>query len=103
MEQLPEILIRCRLHVAAGGKLKAALKGCSKNFIKCIDEFGGVWYRTVEAPRGAKELQMSERQKNRLLAVYLILVNAGAQVSDSMKKAVEKIENERMAERVAKA
>ena len=46
---------------------------------------------------------MSERQKNRLLAVYLILVNAGAQVSDSMKKAVEKIENERMAERVAKA
>lgn len=46
---------------------------------------------------------MSERQKNRLLAVYLILVNAGVQVSDSMKKAVEKIENERMAERVAKA
>lgn len=46
---------------------------------------------------------MSERQKNRLLAVYLILVNAGAQVSDGMKKAVEKIEIERMAERVAKA
>ena len=46
---------------------------------------------------------MSERQKNKLLAVYLILVNAGVQVSDSMKKAVEKIENERMAERVAKA
>ena len=46
---------------------------------------------------------MSERQKNRLLAVYLILVNAGVQVSDSMRKAVEKIENERMAERVAKA
>lgn len=46
---------------------------------------------------------MSERQKNRLLAVYLILVNAGVQVSDSMKKTVEKIENERMAERVAKA
>ena len=46
---------------------------------------------------------MSERQKNRLLAVYLILINAGVQVSDSMKKAVEKIENERMAERVAKA
>ena len=46
---------------------------------------------------------MSERQKSRLLAVYLILVNAGVQVSDSMKKAVAKIESERMAERVAKA
>lgn len=46
---------------------------------------------------------MSERQKTRLLAVYLILVNAGVQVSNGMKKAVEKIENERMAERVAKA
>ena len=46
---------------------------------------------------------MSERQKNKLLAVYFILVNAGVQVSESMKKAVEKIENERMAERVAKA
>lgn len=46
---------------------------------------------------------MSERQKNRLLAVYLILVNAGLQVSDSMKKAVENIERERLAERVAKA
>ena len=46
---------------------------------------------------------MSERQKNKLLAIYLILVNAGAQVSEGMKKAVEKIERERMAVIIAKA
>lgn len=46
---------------------------------------------------------MSERQKNKLLAVYLILVNAGVKVSEGMTKAVEKIELERMAEKVARA
>lgn len=44
---------------------------------------------------------MSERQKNKLLAVYLILVNAGVEVSDSLKKTVEKIKNERAAAYVA--
>ena len=44
---------------------------------------------------------MSERQKNKLLAVYLILTTAGANVSDGLKKAVEKIKNERAAAYVA--
>ena len=44
---------------------------------------------------------MSERQKNKILAVYLILVNAGVKVSDSMKKAVEGIERERISRKVA--
>ena len=38
-----------------------------------------------------------------MLAKFYILTNAGMKVSEGMKKAVEKIENERMAERVAKA
>ena len=46
---------------------------------------------------------MSERQKNRLMATYLILVNAGVKISEGMKKAVEKIERERMAVIIAKA
>lgn len=45
---------------------------------------------------------MSERQKNKILAVYLILVNAGVNVSDSLKKAVEDIEKERTARAVAR-
>ena len=46
---------------------------------------------------------MSERQKNKILAVYLILVNAGVQVSDSLEKAVQDIEKERAARMVARA
>lgn len=46
---------------------------------------------------------MSERQKNKILAVYLILVNAGVNVSDSLKKAVEDIEKEKAARMVARA
>ena len=45
---------------------------------------------------------MSERQKNKLLAVYLILTNAGISVSDGLRKAIEKIENERAAAIVAR-
>ena len=45
---------------------------------------------------------MSERQKNKILAVYLILVNAGINVSDSLKKAVQDIEKERAARRIAR-
>lgn len=44
---------------------------------------------------------MSERQKNRIMALYLIYVNAGVKVSDSLKKAVEKIKDERAAAYVA--
>lgn len=44
---------------------------------------------------------MSERQKNKILAVYLILVNAGVNVSDSLKKAVQDIERERISRKVA--
>lgn len=45
---------------------------------------------------------MSERAKNVLLAKYRILINCGAKISESMKKAVEKIEMERLAIKVAK-
>ena len=44
---------------------------------------------------------MSERQKNRIMALYLIYVNAGVKVSDSLKKAHEKIEREQTARIVA--
>ena len=44
---------------------------------------------------------MSERAKNVLLAKFYILVNAGMKVSEGMMKAVEKIERERMAVKVA--
>lgn len=44
---------------------------------------------------------MSERQKNKLLAVYLILTAAGYQVSDGMKRIVENIEREKAAAYVA--
>ena len=44
---------------------------------------------------------MSERQKNKLLAVYLIYVTAGVRISDSLKRAVERIEAERVAQKVA--
>ena len=46
---------------------------------------------------------MSERQKLRLLAVNLILINAGVKISDSMKKVVENIEKERQAQQIARA
>ena len=46
---------------------------------------------------------MSEKQKNKLLAVYLILTTAGVKVSDGLKKAVENIEAEKMARRIARA
>lgn len=45
---------------------------------------------------------MSERQKNRLLAVYLIYVNAEMRISDSLKRAVADIEKERAAAIVAR-
>lgn len=44
---------------------------------------------------------MSERQKNKILAVYLIYVTAGVRISDSLKRAVERIEAERVAQKVA--
>ena len=44
---------------------------------------------------------MSERQKNRIMALYLIYVNAGMRVSDSLKKIVQDIEKERAAAYVA--
>lgn len=46
---------------------------------------------------------MSERQKLRLLAVNLILLNAGVKISDNMKKIVESIEKERQAQQIARA
>lgn len=45
----------------------------------------------------------TERQKNKILAVYLILVNAGINVSDSLKKAVQDIEKERAARIISRA
>ena len=44
---------------------------------------------------------MSERQKNKIMALYYIYVNAGMRISDSLKKAVESIEQERAAAYVA--
>jgi len=44
---------------------------------------------------------MSERTKQKIMAVYLILTTAGVQVSDGLKQAVEKIKNERAAAYVA--
>ena len=44
---------------------------------------------------------MSERQKNKILAVYLILTAAGYHVSDNMKRIVENIEREKAAAYVA--
>lgn len=44
---------------------------------------------------------MSERQKNKLLALYLIYSNAGMRVSDSLKKIVQNIEREKAAAYVA--
>lgn len=45
---------------------------------------------------------MSERTKNVLLAKYIILKNSGARISENMKKAIERIEAERMAVKVAR-
>jgi len=45
---------------------------------------------------------MSERQKNRIMALFLIYSNAGMRISDSLKRAVERIENERAAAIVAR-
>ena len=44
---------------------------------------------------------MSERQKDKLLSVYLILTTAGANISDGLKQAVENIKNERIARQIA--
>ncbi len=46
---------------------------------------------------------MSEARKNRLLAIYLIYVNAGLKVSDGLREAVERIERERNAGIIARA
>jgi len=46
---------------------------------------------------------MSEKQKNKLLAVYLILTTAGYAVSDSLKKAVQDIEKEQAARIISRA
>ena len=45
---------------------------------------------------------MSERTKQKILAVYLILTTAGIQVSDGLKKAVESIEQEQDARIIAR-
>lgn len=46
---------------------------------------------------------MSEKQKNKILAVYLILTTAGYAVSDSLKKAVQDIEKEKAARIISRA
>lgn len=45
---------------------------------------------------------MSERQKDKILAVYLILVNAGMKVSAGLTEKVRQIEKERAAVVVAR-
>ena len=44
---------------------------------------------------------MSERLKNKILALYLIYSNAGVKISDDLKKAVQNIEKEKAAAYVA--
>lgn len=46
---------------------------------------------------------MSERTKQKILAVYLILTTAGVKVSDSLKKAVADIEQEQAARIISRA
>jgi len=46
---------------------------------------------------------MSERQKNKIMALYYIYVNAGMRISDSLKKAVESIEQEQAARIISRA
>ncbi len=46
---------------------------------------------------------MSEARKNRLLAIYLIYVNAGLKISDGLREAVERIEKEKTASIIARA
>lgn len=46
---------------------------------------------------------MSERQKNKIMALYHIYVNAGMKVSDGLKKAVESIEQEQAARIISRA
>lgn len=46
---------------------------------------------------------MSERTKQKILAVYLILTTAGVKVSDGLKKAVESIEQEQAARIISRA
>lgn len=41
--------------------------------------------------------------KTRILAIYYILVNSGATISDGFKRLVEKIQNEAISEKVARA
>ena len=46
---------------------------------------------------------MSERQKNKIMALYYIYVNAGIKISDNLRKAVDKIESEKAARLIARA
>lgn len=46
---------------------------------------------------------MSERTKQKILAVYLILTTAGMRVSDSLEKAVRDIEKEQAARIISRA
>lgn len=46
---------------------------------------------------------MSEKQKNKILAVYLILTTAGYKISDGLKKAVQDIEKEKAARIISRA
>ena len=62
------------------------------------------WKRRGSCPWDSGEvLCMSERQKNKILAVYLILTTAGVKVSDSLKKAVQDIEKEQAARIISRA
>lgn len=38
---------------------------------------------------------MTDRQKIKILAIYQIYIESGVKISDSLKKAVEKIQNEK--------
>ena len=44
---------------------------------------------------------MSKTQKERILAMYYILVNSGARISDKLQQTVDRINNERAAAYVA--
>jgi hypothetical protein len=56
----------------------------------------------IEITLKVKEIkQMSERAKDVTLARYIILVNAGIKVSESLRRLVERIEAERTAVKVA--
>ena len=46
---------------------------------------------------------MSEHTKNKILAVYLILITAGVKVSDGLEKVVRDIEKEQTARIISRA